>query len=112
MQRSTFVEGMSRAVVSVSIVTTNDDAGRDVVTVSSMTTVSADPPAMLVCINNEAASVATIRKDDVFCNNILRDNQAELSNVFASFVDALGNAKFSHGKWEVSATGELRLPMR
>ena len=61
MQRSTFVEGMSRAVVSVSIVTTNDDAGRDVVTVSSMTTVSADPPAMLVCINNEAASVATIR---------------------------------------------------
>ena len=77
-----------------------------------MTTVSANPSAMLVCINNEATSVATIRWNDVSCNNILRDNQAERSNVFASFVNALGNAKFSHGKWEVSATGETRLPMR
>ena len=99
-------------MVSVSIVTTNDGAGRDVVTVSSMTTVLADPPVMLICINNEAASVATIRWNDVFCNNILHDNQAELSNVFASFVDTLGNAKFTLGNWEASATGEPRLPMR
>ncbi len=112
MQRGTFVEGMSRAVASVSIVTINNDTGRDGVSVSFITSVSADPPAMLNCINNEAASVAPIRQNGVFCINLLRDNQAGLSNVFASLVDALGNAEFSLGNWEASATGEPRLPMR
>ena len=112
MQRGTFVEGMSRAVASVSIVTINNDTGRDGVSVSSITSVSADPPAMLICINNEATSVAPIRQNGVFCINLLRDNQAGLSNVSASLVDALGNAEFSLGNWEASATGKPRLPMR
>jgi len=61
MQRETFVEGMSRAVASVSIVTISDNAGRDDVTVRFMTSVSNDPSAILFCINNEAASVPAIR---------------------------------------------------
>ena len=40
--RSRFLEGMSRVASAVTVVTTDGDAGRFGVTVSSMTSVSAD----------------------------------------------------------------------
>ena len=52
--RDAFVEAMSRAVSGVSIVTTDGQAGRFGQTVSAMSSVSADPPLLLVCINRKS----------------------------------------------------------
>jgi flavin reductase len=107
--RASFLEGMSRAAASVSVVTTDGAAGRDGVTVSSMTSVSADPPTMLVCIHNETAAAGAIRENGVFCINLLRDDQAVLSNVFAGFADAPGGDKFTAGEWVLAEGAAPRL---
>ncbi|MCK5324853.1 MAG: flavin reductase, partial [Woeseiaceae bacterium] len=48
---NTFTNAMRHAVSSVSIVTTDGTHGRYGLTISSMTSVSADPPMLLVCVN-------------------------------------------------------------
>lgn len=107
--RSAFLEGMSRAAASVSIVATDGGGGRGGVTVSSMTSVSADPPSMLVCINREARSAGRIQENGNFCINLLRDDQTEISNVFASVIDPPGGDKFAVGTWISGLSGAPKL---
>ena len=108
-QRAAFLDGMSRAAASVSVVTTDGDAGRGGVTVSSMTSVSADPPTMLVCIHHETSTAEQILANQVFCINLLRDDQAALSNVFAGFTDPPSGDKFAAGRWQPGPSGAPRL---
>jgi flavin reductase len=107
--RSTFLEGMSRAAASVSVVATDGVGGRGGVTVSSMTSVSADPPTMLVCINREARSAGRIQENGNFCINLLRDTQTDISDVFASVIDPPGGDKFAVGEWRTGESGAPKL---
>ena len=54
--RQQFVEGMARAATFVSVITTDGPGGQHGVTVSSMTSVSADgeAPSLLVCIHHKS----------------------------------------------------------
>ena len=58
-----FVEAMSRSASSVWLVTTDGPAGRHGLTVSAVSSVSAEPPMLLACINRHSPvampSVAT-----------------------------------------------------
>lgn len=101
--RASFLEGMSRTAASVSVVTTNGPAGADGVTVSSMTSVSADPPSMLICIHHEASAADAIRANGVFCVNLLRDDQVAVSNIFAGLAAAPDGDKFAAGDWVTAA---------
>ena len=60
--RQRFLNGMSRAAATVNVVTTDGDAGRSGVTVSAMSSVSADTeaPIILVCLHHLGKSVAII----------------------------------------------------
>ncbi|MAH85357.1 MAG: hypothetical protein CBB68_14110 [Rhodospirillaceae bacterium TMED8] len=108
--RTGFLEGMSRAATSVTIVTTRGPAGKDGVTVSSMTSVSADPPTILVCIHHESPLADMIIRNGTFCINLLRDDQVGLSNLFAGFGKAPRGDKFATGDW--SSPGELAPRLR
>lgn len=108
MTRERFLEGMSRAAATVSIVTTDGPAGRAGITVSSMSSVSADSerPSLLVCVHDLAASAAAIAANGRFCVNVLTDVQAKVSDAFAGRMAA--EDKFQHGLWTTSPGG---LPM-
>lgn len=105
MSRDDFLEGMSRAAQTVSVVTTDGPAGKAGVTVSAMCSVSADPPIVLACIHHESNSVPLIRQNSVFCVNVLLDTMEGVSNVFANFTDARGAAKFDCADWDTGKTG-------
>lgn len=79
----TFVETMRVQAAAVNLVTSNGPAGRTGVTVSAMTSVSAEPPLLLACVNRRSPSVAVIRQNGVFCINALSAEQSELANTFA-----------------------------
>ena len=59
----TFVSAMAGAATQVSVVTTDGTEGRFGVTVSAFSSVSAEPPLVLVCINRRSPAIAALRSD-------------------------------------------------
>jgi flavin reductase (DIM6/NTAB) family NADH-FMN oxidoreductase RutF len=105
--RSAFLEGMSRVANTVSVVTSDGPAGRAGVTVSAMTSVSADDgrPALLVCIHNHSRAAEAIRRNGVFCVNLLRENQSGVADRFAGRITGGSADKFDGADWAVLKTG-------
>jgi flavin reductase (DIM6/NTAB) family NADH-FMN oxidoreductase RutF len=105
--RQRFLDGMSRAACTVSIVTTDGPAGRAGVTVSAMSSVSADTvaPSLLVCVNQQSSAAAAIQSNLVFCVNLLRRDQAALSDRFARRGLSPTGDKFEGIGWCRLATG-------
>jgi flavin reductase (DIM6/NTAB) family NADH-FMN oxidoreductase RutF len=64
----------------VSVVTTPVLGGMRAITVSSVTSLSLDPPLVLICIEKKAHAHAAIARARCFAINILRDDQAALSD--------------------------------
>lgn len=102
-----FLQGMSFAAATVNIVTTDGPAGRHGVTVSAMSSVSADTPkpTLLVCVNDASAGAAPIIENGAFCVNILRDDQTFISDTFAGRYGDKGEHKFHCGEWGEISTG-------
>jgi flavin reductase (DIM6/NTAB) family NADH-FMN oxidoreductase RutF len=109
--RQQFLLGMSHAACTVNVVTTDGVAGRHGVTVSAMVSVSADTPqpTLLVCIHHLSPVVAAILENGVFCVNVLRDDQAHISDNFAGRSGAHGPAKFNCATWTTQVTGAPRV---
>ncbi|MCY4333904.1 MAG: flavin reductase family protein [Litoreibacter sp.] len=105
--KTDFIDAMSTLVSTVTIVTTDGEAGRAGATVSAMSSVSADgdAPTLLVCLHHEASATAKILENDCFCVNVLGQAQQEIANVFASRSTPPGEDKFSAGQFEALSTG-------
>jgi flavin reductase (DIM6/NTAB) family NADH-FMN oxidoreductase RutF len=109
--RQRFLHGMSHAACTVNVVTTDGVAGRHGVTVSAMVSVSADTPqpTLLVCIHHRSAVAAAVLENGVFCVNVLRDDQAHISDNFAGRSGARGPEKFDCAEWTTQLTGAPRV---
>ncbi len=109
MFKDTFLEAMSRAANTVSVITTDGDAGRAGVTVSAMCSVSAEPPSLLVCIHHLSPASKAIQENGTFCVNLLRDDQSHVSDTFAGRLKAPGGDKFACARWQKLANGSPAL---
>ncbi|MEZ5825596.1 MAG: LysR substrate-binding domain-containing protein [Geminicoccaceae bacterium] len=109
--RQQFIDGMSHAASSVSVVTTDGNGGRFGVTVSAMTSVSADTPkpALLVCVHEASRAAAAIIENGRFCVNLLRDDQSYISDVFAGRLKTPDGDRFSACEWIESEHGTPRV---
>lgn len=101
-----FVDAMAAAAFGVSIVTTAGEAGRFGLTVSAVTSVSAEPPYLLVCINRKNQAEQAITRNGRFVVNLLSDQQAHLAKIFAGRPDQGAAAyDFGEGKWKETHDG-------
>lgn len=109
--RQAFLGGMSHAACTVNIVTTDGTAGRGGVTVSAMTSVSADSPkpTLLVCVHHEASAAPLILENGNFCVNLLRDDQSFISDTFAGRFRKEFADKFECADWAPMETGAPRV---
>ena len=72
-------------VTGVTVVTTRDADGAPLgFTASSFTSVSLDPPLVLVCVGHEVERLAVYRRCSEFAVNVLGDSQRALSVRFAT----------------------------
>lgn len=72
-------------VTGITVVTTRDAAGTPRgMTANSFTSVSLDPPLLLVCIAKSASSFEAFQTSGCFAVNILHEEQRELAMLFAS----------------------------
>jgi flavin reductase (DIM6/NTAB) family NADH-FMN oxidoreductase RutF len=99
MLRDDFIGGMRLAASGVSIVTTRTPEGWAGVTVSAVCSVSADPPALLVCINQLSRLARAVVASGVFCVNLLSDEQQALSELFAGRAPAPEGDRFGAASW-------------
>ena len=109
--RARFLAGMSHAAATVNVVTTDGPGGRAGVTVSAMSSVSADTarPTLLICVHHKASAAAALLENGVFCVNVLRDDQSWISDTFAGrFRDQIAD-KFDCADWTSMSTGALRV---
>ncbi len=80
-----FRNALSRFASGVTVVTTKDaDGNKQGITVSAFSSVSLDPPLVLICIENSAGSVNAFKNSEMFIVNVLSREQIELSERFAS----------------------------
>ena len=103
---------MGRFATGVAIVTVEHAGRPHGMTVNSLTSVSLDPPLILVCPARRTRTATAIQARGAFVVNILADRQDELSNRFArpggderfAGIDVRMNA---HGLPELPALGHL-----
>jgi flavin reductase len=106
--KAEFLKGMSLAACTVNIVTTDGAAGRFGATVSAMSSVSADGerPTLLVCMHHNVSATPAIIENGHFCVNVLRDDQAAVSDGFARRTATTDGDKFSCATWSGGRHGQ------
>jgi flavin reductase len=82
-ERTAYVSAMGAVATGVSIVSTDGPAGQFAMTVSAFSSVSADPPTVLACINRRSPLVAAVRRNGVFCVSVLGAEHAGIADRFA-----------------------------
>jgi flavin reductase (DIM6/NTAB) family NADH-FMN oxidoreductase RutF len=78
-----FRAAMRRFATGVAIVTTEHQGRIHGFTVNAFTSVSADPPTVLICVNRAAMAHPLISASERFCVNILSLEQRKLAERFA-----------------------------
>ena len=91
---------MRRYIYSVSIMSNKDKANNpNAITVSSVTSISMDPPSLLICINKSSRIHDTIELGSKFCINLLNSNQENLSNICSD--EDMYDQRFKDNNWNL-----------
>ncbi|MCF6215303.1 MAG: flavin reductase family protein [Emcibacter sp.] len=98
-------QAMRRLGASVTVVTSNDHEQRYAMTATAVTSLSLEPPALLICVNRINGLHHALSKGHGFCVNILFSDQQEISDNCARRNEA--KDKFSLGDWQ---TGDENIP--
>lgn len=102
VEREDFVAIMSAFPTGVAIVTTIEADGTPRgLTTNAVTSVSADPPILLICVDRSARTLPALLHAKRFVVNFMRHDRAELCALFASKVDD----KFAQVQWTPGAGG-------
>jgi flavin reductase (DIM6/NTAB) family NADH-FMN oxidoreductase RutF len=98
-----FKAGMRSLAGAVNIITSAQAGHRYGMTATAVCSATADPPTVLACINKLATTHGAMLKSEVFCVNVLRAEDWELSTTFSGA--HAGEARFKSRDWTRLATG-------
>ncbi|MCE7946761.1 MAG: flavin reductase [Chloroflexi bacterium CFX4] len=96
---------MRQWVTGVTVVTTAFEGVRVGMTVSSFTSVSLEPPTVLVCLNKNAFAHDYVKRAAVFGVSLLATGQADLSQRFAGFDPTVSGDRFDGVAYTTAETG-------
>ncbi|MBL0371894.1 flavin reductase [Rhizobium sp. KVB221] len=94
---------MRRLTTTVSVITSEHNGTRYGMTATAVTSVCAEPAALLVCINTASSLHVPLLASERFCVNMLQVDQHEISTAFAGKLK--GEQRFSAGDWRQSEEG-------
>ena len=102
---ASFRNAMRQLAGGVSVITVGRDQDISGMTVTSVTSLSAEPPSLLVCINRQSSSWPLFEKYGAFAVNILHSEQQDIAERFTGRGGASGAARFEGAQWTTLATG-------
>ena len=100
-----FKRGMRRLAAGVTIITTAQGDERQGLTATAVTSLTAEPPQLLVCVNRSAAAHDLIHKAARLCVNVLGQEHRALAARFAGAAGVHGGERFHAGDWTRMTTG-------
>jgi len=103
VDQAAFREALRGWASGVTIVTSRSGDKAHGMTVSAFSSVSADPPLVLVCANRSSTTHGIIEEGGVFAVNILAAHQQEVSNMFASSQNE--DSRLQRVRWSEGQTG-------
>lgn len=74
---------MGRFATGVTVITARDGDAPVGTTVSAVTSLSLDPPLLLVCLDRKSQTLAAVREHGAFAVNVLGAHHQDVSNAFA-----------------------------
>jgi flavin reductase (DIM6/NTAB) family NADH-FMN oxidoreductase RutF len=98
-----FRTAMRRLAASVSIVVAKGDEGPIGMAATSITSLTIDPPAILICVNRATGLHALLEPGAPLSVNLLSRHQKEVSAAFGGGMPR--DERFGVGQWEVGADG-------
>jgi flavin reductase (DIM6/NTAB) family NADH-FMN oxidoreductase RutF len=103
-----FRQAMRQLAGGVSIITVGEGADRTGLTATSVTSLSTEPPTLIVCINQASSSWPLLKKYGHFGVNFLGEEHQEIADRFAGRGGVKGAARYDGAEWE---TLESRAPI-
>jgi flavin reductase (DIM6/NTAB) family NADH-FMN oxidoreductase RutF len=91
-----FKAAMRRLASGVGLITTVSGGRRFGMTATALCSLSIDPPALAICINQGASMYGHLVARGAFCVNLLREDQSDLCRSFSA---APSEARFGFGSW-------------
>lgn len=95
---------MSRLVTGVVLATSFSAEGPVGMTINSFTSITFEPPTVLICLNTRNRGYETVNGSGVFAVNILGGSHATVAQLFAT-PGLSQQERFSNIEWEKRATG-------
>ncbi len=99
-----FVQAMGQHVASVCVITTRHGEERYGLTATAVSSVCADPPRLLVCVNKSGLTHHKIMASGHFGLNVLCETQDKVGKAFAGMLGRDFD-RFSIGDWHSLETG-------
>ncbi|MEX0753085.1 MAG: flavin reductase family protein [Xanthobacteraceae bacterium] len=98
-----FRHAMRRVASTVTIISAQSRGERRGTTATSVTSISMEPPSVLVCFNRASRLHEFLSREDRFCVNVLHTDNMETSKIFSD--PSAGPERFNSGKWQADAGG-------
>ena len=100
-----FCNAMRRLTGGVSVITAGIGWDISGMTVTSVSSLSVDPPALIVSINREASSWPLVRRYGFFGVNILTSDQIDIAERFTGKDGLRGADRFAGAHWTTRVSG-------
>ena len=100
-----FRGGMRQLAGGVSVITVGAGSDRSGMTVTSVSSLSVDPPTLIVSINRGSSSWPLLKRHGVFGVNILTADQLDIAERFTGKDGLKGADRFAGAEWITRASG-------
>ena len=101
-----FCAGMRLFAAGCTVITAAQGGERAGLTATAMSSVTADPPRLLVCVNRKVRAHALIVGSGAFAVNVLSMTQEMVARRFAGMIDGVaGEDRFLGADWTAGVSG-------
>lgn len=109
VEQSTFKLSMRQLAGAVSVITVGEHNDRTGFTATSVSSLSAEVPSLIVSVNRASSSWPALEKYRRFCVNVLSSGQEDVAQSFAGFDGRRGAERYACAQWYRLSTGTSAL---
>jgi flavin reductase len=91
-----FLSAMRRLAATITLITTREDGSPHGMAATAVSSLTVDPPSLLVCINRSTSIHGPMSRVKWFCVNLVEHRHGRL---FGDFIGRSGSDRFTVGEW-------------